>query len=205
MMLKGLTAQYLLRQVYAAKAGDTVLFHAAAGGVGLIFCQWAAHLGVTVIGTVGSEEKAEIARAHGCAHTILYTREDFRSRVMEITGGRKLPVVYDSIGKDTYPASLDCLRPLGLMVSFGNTSGPIGPIDLLTLMQKGSLAITRPTLQTFAADPPLYRAMAAELFDLVGKGIIKITVNQRYPLQEAAAAHRDLEARKTTGSTVFTM
>jgi NADPH2:quinone reductase len=203
MMLQGLTAQYLLTKVFAVKPGDTVLFHAAAGGVGLIFCQWAAHLGVTVIGTVGSDEKAEIAKAHGCTHTINYTKEDFLTRVLEITGGQKLPVVYDSIGKDTFDKSLDCLRPLGLMVSFGNASGPVPPVDLLKLMQRGSLAITRPTLATFANNTPVFREMATALFDVVTKGIVKTSINQRYALKDAAQAHTDLEARKTTGSTVL--
>jgi NADPH2:quinone reductase len=203
LMLQGLTAQYLLRQVYPVKPGDTVLFHAAAGGVGLIFCQWAAHLGATVIGTVGSDEKAEIAKAHGCRHAIVYTREDFQARVMEITGGQKLPVVYDGIGQDTFDKSLDCLRPLGLMVSFGNSSGPVPPVDLLKLAQRGSLMITRPTLATFSNNPPVYREMAAELFDLVQRGVIKTAVNQRYALKDAGQAHADLEARKTTGSTVL--
>ncbi|MBU6467894.1 MAG: quinone oxidoreductase [Betaproteobacteria bacterium] len=205
MMLQGLTAQYLLRRTYPVKAGDTILVHAAAGGVGLILCQWAKYLGVKVIGTVGSEEKAELARQFGCDYPIVYTKEDFHQRVMEITNGQKVPVVYDSVGKDTFMKSLDCLAPLGLLVLFGQSSGNVPPFDLGQLSVKGSLFITRPTLATYTAKREDLVAGAQELFDVVGKGIVKINVNQRYPLKDAAQAHRDLEARKTTGSTIFTV
>jgi NADPH2:quinone reductase len=205
MMLKGLTTQYLIRQIFKVKHGDTILFHAAAGGVGSIACQWAKSLGAIVIGTVGSEEKAKLAKAHGCDYPIVYTREDFVERVKEITKGEKLRVVYDAIGKDTWPKSLDCLRPTGLLVSFGQASGPIGPIDLGILAAKGSLFVTRPTLNTYAAKRADMVAMARDLFDAVLSGAVKIEVNQTYPLKEAAQAHRDLHARKTTGSTVFTV
>jgi len=205
MMLKGMTTQYLIRQIFKVKRGDTILFHAAAGGVGLIACQWAKSLGATVIGTVGSEEKAKLAKAHGCDHTINYTKEDFVERVKEITKGEKLPVVYDSIGKDTWPKSLDCLRPFGLFVSFGQASGPIGPVDLGILAGKGSLFVTRPTLNTYAAKRTDMVAMARDLFDAVLSGAVKIEINQTYPLKEAARAHTDLQSRKTTGSTVFTV
>jgi NADPH:quinone reductase len=203
MMLKGLTVQYLLRQVYRVKAGDTILCHAAAGGVGLILCQWAKHLGATVIGTVGSDEKAAQAKAHGCDHPIVYTREDFPKRVAEITGGKKVPVVYDSIGKDTFMKSLDCLAPFGLMVSFGNASGPVEALNLGVLAAKGSLFLTRPTLNTYAAKRDNLLVMAKELFEVVQSGKVKIEINHTYPLKEAAKAHRELEARRTTGSTVF--
>jgi len=203
MMLQGMTVQYLIRKVYPVKAGDTILIHAAAGGVGLILCQWAASLGATVIGTVSSDEKAALAKANGCHHVIIYTREDFVARVMDITGGAKLPVVYDSIGKDTFLKSLDCLRPRGLMVTFGQASGPVGPIDLGILGQKGSLVVTRPTLQSFIATRAELNETATDLFDVVGKGTVKISVNQTYALKHAAQAHTDLEARKTTGSTVL--
>ena len=203
MMLKGMTAQYLLRRTYRVKAGDTILVHAAAGGVGLILCQWAKHLGATVIGTVGSEEKAALARANGCAHTVIYTREDFQSRVMEITGGKKVPVVYDSVGKDTFARSLDCLQPMGMMVLYGAASGPVPPFDLGQLAAKGSLFITRPTLFVYTAKREDLVASATELFDLVLHGAVKLHVNQTYALKDAAQAHRDLEARKTTGSTVL--
>src|SRR5947208_13459322 len=205
MMLKGLTVQYLIRQIHKVGKGDTILFHAAAGGVGLIACQWAKSLGATVIGTVGSEEKAKIAKAHGCDYPIIYTREDFVERVKEITKGEKLAVVYDGIGKDTWPKSLDCLRPTGLMVSFGQSSGAIGPVELGILAAKGSLFLTRPTLNTYAAKRPDMVAMARDLFDAVLSGAVKIEVHQTYPLKEAAQAHRDLHARKTTGSTVLTV
>jgi NADPH2:quinone reductase len=205
MMLQGMTVQYLIRKVYPVKAGDTILIHAAAGGVGLILCQWAAALGATVIGTVSTEEKAALAKEHGCHHTILYTHEDFHARVIELTNGVKLPVVYDSIGKDTFIKSLDCLRPRGLMVTFGQSSGPIGPVDLGILGQKGSLVITRPTLQSFIATKAELAETAQDLFDAVISGQVKIAVNQTYPLADAAQAHIDLEARKTTGSTVFTV
>jgi NADPH2:quinone reductase len=205
MMLQGMTVRYLIREVYPVKAGDTILIHAAAGGVGLILCQWASALGATVIGTVSSDEKAELARAHGCHHPIVYTREDFQARVVEITQGKKLPVVYDSIGKDTFAKSLDCLRPRGLLALFGQASGPVPPLDLGVLAQKGSLYITRPTLQTFIASEADLKTTANDLFDFVASGKIKIAVNQTYALKAAAQAHRDLEARKTTGSTVFTV
>ena len=203
MMLKGLTVQYLIRQTYRVKAGETILLHAAAGGVGLILDQWAKHLGATVIGTVSTEEKAKLAKAHGCAHTILYTREDFVKRVDEITGGKKVPVVYDSVGKDTFLKSLDCLAPLGFAVLFGQSSGNVEPLNLGLLAQKGSLYVTRPTLNTYAARRENLLAMAKELFDVVLSGAVKIEVNQTYPLKDAAKAHADLEARKTTGSTVL--
>jgi NADPH2:quinone reductase len=203
MMLKGLTVQYLIRRTYAVKPGDTILCHAAAGGVGLILCQWAKHLGATVIGTVGSDDKAALAKARGCDHPIVYTREDFPKRVLEITGGRKVPVVYDSIGKDTFMRSLDCLAPLGLMVSFGNASGSVESFNLGVLASKGSLYVTRPTLNTYGAKRENLVAMANDLFDVVSTGAVKIEVNQTYPLKDAARAHRDLEARKTTGSTVL--
>ncbi len=205
MMLKGMTAQYLLRRTYKVKKGDTILFHAAAGGVGLIACQWAKALGATVIGTVGSDEKAALAKAHGCHYPIVYTREDFVKRVLEITGGKKVPVVYDSVGKDTFMKSLDCLAPLGLLALFGQSSGPVEPFNLGLLAMKGSLYVTRPTLGTYGADPKEMRAGAKELFDLVLKKKIKIEVNQTYPLKDAARAQADLAARKTTGSTVFTV
>jgi NADPH2:quinone reductase len=203
MMLKGLTVQYLIRQTYRIKAGDTILLHAAAGGVGLILDQWAKHLGVTVIGTVGNDEKAKLARAHGCAHTIVYTREDFVKRVDEITEGKKVPVVYDSVGKDTFLKSLDCLAPLGFAVLFGQSSGNVEPLNLGLLAQKGSLYVTRPTLNTYAAKRENLLAMAKELFDVVLSGAVKIEVNQTHPLKDAAKAHADLQARKTTGSTVL--
>lgn len=203
MMLQGMTAQYLLRRTYRVKAGDTVLVHAAAGGVGLLLCQWARHLGATVIGTVGSDAKAELARANGCDHPVVYTREDFQARVMEITGGAKVPVVYDSIGRDTFDRSLDCLAPLGMMVLYGAASGPVPPFDLGQLAAKGSLFITRPSLFAYTAKRADLEASAAELFDVVGRGVVRVQVNQRYPLHAAAQAHRELEARQTTGSSVF--
>jgi len=203
MMLKGLTVQYLIRQTYRVKSGDTILLHAAAGGVGLILSQWAKHLGATVIGTVGSDDKAKLAKAHGCAHTIVYTREDFVKRVDEITGGKKVPVVYDSVGKDTFLKSLDCLAPLGVVALFGQSSGSVEPLNLGILAQKGSLFVTRPTLNTYAAKHEALTAMAKELFDVVQSGAVKIEVHQTYPLKDAAKAHADLAARKTTGSTVF--
>ncbi|MEY4729810.1 MAG: NADPH:quinone reductase [Pseudomonadota bacterium] len=205
MMLQGLTAQYLLRRIYKVKAGDTILIHAAAGGVGLIVCQWAKYLGATVIGTVGNDEKAALAKANGCDYPIVYTREDFQQRVMEITDGKKLPVVYDSIGKDTFMKSLDCLQPMGLMVIFGNSSGPVAPFDPGILGGKGSLFVTRPTLAHYAGARKDLVPMAEELFDVVAKGAVKISINQTYALKDATQAHRDLEARKTTGSTVFTV
>jgi NADPH2:quinone reductase len=203
MMLKGLTVQYLIRRVYRVQKGETVLFHAAAGGVGLIACQWLKALGATVIGTVGSDEKAKIAKAHGCDHTIVYSRENFAERVKEITGGRKVPVVFDSVGKDTFMGSLDCLQPRGLLAVFGNGSGPVPAFDLNLLAGKGSLYVTRPTLMTYTALRQDLEAGAKELFDVVNSGKVKIEINQTYKLQDAAQAHRDLEARKTTGSTVL--
>jgi NADPH:quinone reductase len=203
MMLQGLTVQYLIRQIYKVGKGDTILVHAAAGGVGSILCQWASHLGATVIGTVGSDEKAELAKANGCAHPIVYTRENFVDRVMEITDGKKVPVVYDSIGKDTWPLSLDCLAPTGLMVSFGQASGPIPPVDLGIFAAKGSLKFTRPTLMTYTAKKSDLDVMAADLFDVVAKGVVKIAINQTYALADVVQAHKDLEGRKTTGSTIL--
>jgi len=203
MMLQGLTAHMLLRGAYRVKPGDTILIHAAAGGVGLIVCQWAKALGATVIGTVGSDEKAELARAHGCDHPIVYTRDDFVAEVERITGGAKLPVVYDSIGRDTFLKSLDCLRPRGLMVSFGNASGPVDPFPPGILAQKGSLFLTRPTMYHYTATRAELEAAANELFELVEDGTIRIEVNQRFPLRDAAEAHRALEARQTSGSTVL--
>jgi NADPH2:quinone reductase len=205
MMLKGLTVQYLIRQIHKIDKANTILFHAAAGGVGLIACQWAKQLGATVIGTVGNEEKVNSAKAHGCDHPIIYSREDFVVRVEEITQGQKLPVVYDSVGKDTFMKSLDCLKRRGLMVSFGQSSGPIGPVDLSVFAQKGSLFFTRPTLNTYAARRADLLGMAKDLFDVVLSGTVKIEINQTYPLQEAARAHGDLESRKTVGSTVLTV
>jgi NADPH2:quinone reductase len=205
MMLQGMTAQYLLRRTYKVKSGETILLHAAAGGVGSIMCQWARHLGVTVIGTVSSEEKAAIAKENGCTHTILYTREDWVARVAELTGGRKVPVVYDSVGNDTFMKSLDCLAPLGLMVSFGQSSGSVAPLDTSILAGKGSLYLTRPTLMTYTAKREDLLATAQDLFGVVSSGAVKIAINQTYPLRDAATAHRDLEGRKTTGSTVLTV
>ena len=202
MMLKGLTVQYLIRRVYRVQKGETVLFHAAAGGVGLIACQWLKALGATVIGTVGSDAKANVAREHGCDHTIVYTRENFAERVKEITGGRKVPVVFDSVGKDTFTGSLDCLQPRGLLAVFGNGSGPVTGVDLNTLAG-GSYYVTRPTLMTYTALREDLEWMSKELFDVVKSGKVKIEINQTYPLADAAQAHRDLEARKTTGSTVL--
>jgi NADPH2:quinone reductase len=203
MMLKGMTAWYLVRRTHAVKTGETILIHAAAGGVGLIVCQWAKHLGATVIGTVGDDEKAALAKRHGCDHPINYRREDFVARVGEITQGKKLPVVYDSVGKDTFYKSLDCLAPLGLMASFGQSSGAIGPVDIGILAGKGSLFLTRPTLNTYTATREDLLTAANDLFDVVLKGAVKIQINQTYPLRDAAKAHRDLQDRKTTGSTVF--
>ena len=203
MMLQGLTAAYLLRKTYRVQPGDAVLIHAAAGGVGLIACQWAKALGATVIGTVGSPAKAELAKAHGCDHVIDYTSENFTQRVRDITGGEGVPVVYDGVGKDTFMGSLDCLRPLGMMVSYGNASGPVPPVDLILLSQKGSLFITRPTLMTYTAKRADLLELGRELFAVVASGQVRIEVNQRYALKDAAQAHRDLEARKTTGSTIL--
>ncbi|MFZ1494002.1 MAG: quinone oxidoreductase [Candidatus Competibacter denitrificans] len=203
MMLQGMTAQYLLRRTYRVQAGDTILLHAAAGGVGLIASQWARHLGAIVIGTVGSDEKAELARAHGCHHVIVYTRENFTERVREITNGQGVAAVYDSVGQATFMGSLDCLRRLGMMVSFGNASGPVQAFDPGILAAKGSLFLTRPSLMAYTAERADLVASASELFEVVLKGAVKIEVRQTYPLAETAQAHRDLEARKTTGSTVL--
>jgi NADPH2:quinone reductase len=203
MMLQGLTVQYLFRRTFPLKGGETILFHAAAGGVGLIACQWARALGVNLIGTVGSDQKGELARQHGATHVINYNKEDFVARVKEITGGRGVPVVYDSIGADTFTGSLDCLSPLGTMVSFGSASGPVPPFSLNELASRGSLFITRPTLFTYSAKREDLEAMAADLFDVVGSGKVKIEINQRYALKDAAQAHIDLEGRKTTGSTIL--
>jgi NADPH2:quinone reductase len=205
MMLKGMTAWYLVRRTHPVERGETILFHAAAGGVGLIACQWAKHLGATVIGTVGSDDKARLAKEHGCDHPINYRQEDFVARVNELTGGRKLPVVYDSVGKDTFYKSLDCLAPLGLMVSFGQSSGAIGPVDIGILAAKGSLFLTRPTLVNYTATREDLLTAARELFEVVKSGAVKIAINQTYPLREAARAHRDLQDRKTSGQTVLTV
>jgi len=203
MMLQGLTVQYLFRRTYPLKGGETILFHAAAGGVGLIACQWARAIGVTMIGTVGSDEKAALAKAHGCTHTINYNTENFVERVKEITGGKGVPVVYDSIGKDTFTGSLDCLSPLGMMVSFGSASGPVPAFTLNELASRGSLFITRPSLFSYSAKREDLDIMAADLFGMVSSGKVKIDINQRYALKDVGQAHRDLEARKTTGSTIL--
>lgn len=203
LMLKGMTAQYLLRQVYRVKKGDTILVHAAAGGVGLIMCQWAKALGATVIGTVSSHAKAKLARANGCAHVINYKKQDFVKEVKKITKGAMLPVVYDSIGADTFPASLDCLHRFGLYVSYGNSSGPVPPFSPILLSQKGSLYMTRPTLLDFVHTPALLRKVAGEVFAVVRNGTVKISINQRYMLEQAGQAHIDLHERKTTGSSLL--
>ncbi|MEI8161724.1 MAG: quinone oxidoreductase [Betaproteobacteria bacterium] len=203
MMLQGMTAQYLLHRTCPVQPGDTILIHAAAGGVGLIVCQWAKAMGVTVIGTVGSDDKAVLAKAHGCDHTIIYTRENFVERVKDLTGGKGVRVVYDSIGKDTFIGSLDCLRPLGMMVTFGNSSGPVPPVDTSELSKRGSLFLTRPTLFSYTALRSDLLAISGDLFDAVTSGKVKIEVNQTYALKEAALAQADLVARKTTGSTVL--
>ena len=203
MMLQGLTVQYLFCRTFPLKGGETILFHAAAGGVGLIACQWARALGVTMIGTVGSDEKGELAKAHGCTHVINYNKENFVERVKEITGGKGVPVVYDSIGKDTFIGSLDCLSPLGMMVSYGSASGPVPPFSLNELASRGSLFVTRPTLFSYAAKRTDLEAMAADLFHMVESGKVKIEINQRYALSDVQQAHRDLESRKTTGSTIL--
>jgi NADPH2:quinone reductase len=205
MMLQGMTAQVLIRQVYPVKAGDSILVHAAAGGTGLILCQWAAALGATVIGTVSTEAKAEIAHAHGCSHTILYTKQDFVAEVSRISGGEKLPVVFDSVGKDTFLRSLDCLRPRGLMLTFGQASGPIDPIAPVLLSQKGSLFLTRPLLFHYIERRDALEASANELFEVVASGKVRINVNQRFALEDAADAHKALEARATSGSTILTI
>jgi NADPH2:quinone reductase len=203
MMLQGMTVRYLLRETYKVGPGTTMLLHAAAGGIGLIACQWARHLGATIIGTVSTDEKGKLAKEYGCTHVINYQTEDFVKRTKEITNGQGVDVVYDAVGKDTYPGSLDCLKPLGLWVSFGNASGAITNFDILQLSAKGSLYATRPTLGTYVAKRADLLANANDLFDVVGKGIVKINVNHTYPLKDAAQAHRDLEARKTTGSIVL--
>ncbi|TFZ07383.1 quinone oxidoreductase [Ramlibacter henchirensis] len=208
MMLKGLTAQYLLKRTQpqgGLKPGDHVLFHAAAGGVGLIACQWAKVLGLQLIGTAGSDEKCKLAKEHGAAHVINYAKEDFKERVKEITGGKGVKVVYDSVGKDTWDKSLDCLQPLGLMASFGNASGPVPPFAPGILGAKGSLYVTRQTLFTHIATRENTQSMADELFEVVASGKVKIRIDQRYPLEQVQQAHRDLEARKTTGSTILTL
>jgi NADPH2:quinone reductase len=202
-MLKGLTVQYLFRQTYRLKGDETIVFHAAAGGVGLLACQWARALGVKMIGTVGSDDKAKLAREHGCTHTIVYTRENFVDRVKEITGGKGVPVVYDGVGKDTFPASLDCLQPRGMFVSYGNASGPVAAFNLGMLAQKGSLYATRPTLVNYATDRESLNAMASELFGMVRSGKIKADVRQTFALKDAAEAHRALQSRQTTGSTLL--
>jgi NADPH2:quinone reductase len=203
MMLKGMTTRYLLRVTYKVEKGTTLLIHAAAGGVGTIACQWANHLGATVIGTAGSKEKAEIAKANGCHHVILYREEDFVTRVQEITGGKLCDVVYDGVGKDTFPASLDCLRRRGMFVSYGNASGPVPPVSPGLLQQKGSLFMTRPTLIHYTTTREELVETANDLFGVVTSGAVKIPVNQKYPLRDAVQAHRDLEGRVTTGSTVL--
>jgi len=205
MMLQGMTARYLLHGCYKVKSGDHILIHAAAGGVGLIVCQWANHIGATVIGTVGSEEKAELARAHGCHHTILYNQEDFAGRTREVTEGKGVDVVYDSVGQATFMKSLDCLRPMGMMVSFGQSSGLVPPFDPGLLSAKGSLFLTRPSVMTYTAERNALLEHARDLFEVVQSGAVKIEIQQSYPLSEAARAHQDLEARKTTGSTIFTV
>ena len=203
MMLKGMTAQYLLNRTFKVGKGTNVLMHAAAGGVGLILCQWANHLGANVIGTVGSKEKAELAKANGCHHTILYRDENFVERVKEITGGKLCDVVYDGIGANTFPASLDCIRPMGMFVSFGSASGPIKAFDINMLQFKGSLFATRPTLNHYAAKRDDLMAISKDLFDKVGSGAVKIPVNQKYPLKDARKAHEDLEHRDTTGASIL--
>jgi len=203
MMLKGLTVQYLFRRTVPLKAGDTVLFHAAAGGVGLIACQWAASMGITLIGTAGTDEKCALARDHGAAHVINYTTEDFTARVREITDGRGVDVVMDSVGAATFIGSLDCLRPCGMMISFGNASGTVPPVDLMALASRGSLQLTRPTLFSHIARHEDCQAMAAELFDKVTSGAVKIRIDQRFALDDVATAHRNLEARQTTGATIL--
>ncbi|MBO9538003.1 quinone oxidoreductase [Herbaspirillum sp.] len=203
MMLQGMTVQYLLRQTYQVKAGDTILFHAAAGGIGLIACQWARALGVNLIGTVSSDEKAALAKQHGAAHVINYKTENFVERVKEITGGKGVPVVYDSIGKDTFIGSLDCLRPRGMMVSFGNASGPVAPFGVSELASRGSLFLTRPSLGNYVATRADLDATAGDLFAMVESKKIGIEINQRYALKDVGQAHADLEARKTTGSTIL--
>src|SRR5215467_163169 len=203
MMLKGMTVEYLLHRTFKLQKGMNALIHAAAGGIGLIACQWANHIGANVIGTVGSKDKAELAKANGCHHTILYRDEDFVARVKEITGGALCDVVYDGVGKTTFPASLDCLRPLGLFVSFGSSSGPIDAFNIGLLQTKGSLFATRPTLNTYAAKREDLLKLASETFDAIGSGKVKIPVNQKYALKDAQKAHRDLESRATTGASIL--
>jgi NADPH2:quinone reductase len=203
-MLKGMTAEYLLHRTFKIQAGDTILLHAAAGGIGLILSQWAKHLGATVIGTAGTEEKAKLAKANGCDHVILYRKDDFVAQVKEITGGKLCEVVYDGVGKATFPASLDCLKPLGTLVSFGSASGPIENFNLGLLAQKGSLFVTRPTLNTFTARREWLDTISANLFKAVSSGVVKITINRRAKLKDAADIHRALEGRETTGATIMT-
>lgn len=203
MMLKGMTAQYLIRRTYRVQSGDVILVHAAAGGVGLILCQWAAHLGATVIGTVSTDEKAELARAHGCTHPVVTAREDFKERVLTLTAGNGVAAVYDSVGQDTFDRSLECLRPRGMMVLFGQSSGLVPPFVLGRLASLGSLFITRPSLGSYTLTREELEATAAELFAVVASGAVRIEINQTYPLRDAAQAHRDLESRRTTGSTVL--
>jgi NADPH2:quinone reductase len=203
LMLKGTTTEYLIRRTYRVKRGDTVLFHAAAGGVGLIACQWLKHLGATVVGTVGSDAKARLAKRHGCDYPINYNKEDFREAVMDLTNGKGVPVVYDSVGKTTFSKSLECLRPRGVMALFGQSSGPVPKFDPNQLAAKGSLFLTRPSLMAYNATRRELETSANALFDVVSSGAVKIKINQTYPLKDAAQAHRDLEGRKTTGSTVF--
>ena len=200
---KGMTAEYLLRRTFPVQKGQTILFHAAAGGVGLIACQWAKSLGVTVIGTVSSEEKAKIAKENGCEHVIIYTKENFKDRVREITDGKGVAVVFDSVGKTTFMDSLDCLAPRGMMVSFGNSSGPVDPFPPGILSQKGSLYLTRPSMNNYTEEPHEYQQSAQDLFAVMKSGAVKVPVRQKYALKDAAQAHRDLEARKTTGSSIF--
>ena len=202
-LLKGMTVQFLIRRTFKVQAGQTVLWHAAAGGVGLIACQWLKALGVTVIGTVSSEEKAALARANGCTHTIIYTRENFLERVRELTNGAGVPVVYDSVGKVTWDDSLSCLQPFGLMVSFGNTSGPVTAVNIGQLAAKGSLFVTRPRLVTYTAKPADLQATAADLFDVLASGKVKAEISQAFALKDAAEAHRALEAGKTVGSSIL--
>ena len=203
MMLKGLTAQYLLRRTYRVQPGDTILVHAAAGGMGLILCQWGQHLGATVIGTVSTEAKAEAAKAHGCHHPVIYTNDDFRDTVREVTNGEGVPIVYESIGKNTFEKSLDCLRPLGILASYGHASGPPDPVDVIDLGRRGSLFVTRPAIMHYMAEREDLLASAADLFDVVRSGAVKINVNHRYPLRNVADAHHAIEERRTTGSTVL--
>jgi NADPH:quinone reductase len=203
MMLKGMTVQYLINRTFEVEKGATILMHAAAGGVGLILCQWANHLGATVIGTVGSKDKAELAKKNGCHHTILYREEDFVAKVKDITGGKLCDAVYDGVGKQTFPASLDCIRPLGMFVSFGSSSGPIDAFNINILQQKGSLFATRPTLNTYTAKREDLLKTANDLFDKVGRGLVKIPINQKYALKDAQKSHRDLEGRETTGSSIL--